>query len=528
MNSFTKPESMEIENISTHNDSIHKIFYHSLSRINFIHYLKNFTFFIVFRNCDQIDEKAEFTQQNKLSTTKMLEFKVSRFVADLVSPIVNNFHKVDHTIDSFEVQIDLTLFREDYDKEDFSISEFHSYLNDIFYNWGKLSNKTDSSKSQKHMKLVYLTLFFLGNKEYFSEIYNIDSIGTNKLNSQNVFQHLQKKQNYYAFLTRTQANPVLHNDDDNRFLHKTFYNKIYFEDEINFISRHFYSIEVDKLEIMPAEIIFDIVSNKNLCLENETQLYLFIKRMISISSDYYSLLSFVDFTYLSNDDIYDFISSFNIEYLNSSIWSRICLYSDHNHKYIPKNIHDHNKRYNQNSSFYIPFTDLSKQYMNGVTSFLANYHHGNNYDTEIIGIEASTHEGGDLYDLVSQAIGSDFYRENEKNSWILFDFKNYRINLEYYSIRSYKAEKYGHHPRNWVMEASNDKKAWKTIDERANDTSLNGSSLLSSFEIKDNANNNCSRYLRIHLTGKNWNDQFYLDISSIEFYGTLLSDQSMS
>mgnify|MGYP001085207455 CR=1 FL=1 len=52
-----------------------------------------------------------------------------------------------------------------------------------------------------------------------------------------------------------------------------------------------------------------------------------------------------------------------------------------------------------------------------------------------------------------------------KNDWICFDFTKYEVQLEHYSIKVPKIDKYGY-PKKWVIEGSKENEDWTFIDER--------------------------------------------------------------
>ncbi|OHT05646.1 F5/8 type C domain containing protein [Tritrichomonas foetus] len=158
--------------------------------------------------------------------------------------------------------------------------------------------------------------------------------------------------------------------------------------------------------------------------------------------------------------------------------------------------------------------------MNGIISYLTGLYKGNIMKQNIINIEASSCGGGNISCLVSDDVEDNFYTDDEKNAWVLFDFKTYRVRITDYSIKTYDYNKDNNHLKNWVLEVSNNKSDWEIIDTRSNDSSLNRRSVCSSFEINQPNNNNENyRFIRIRLTGKNWKNLNYLVFYSIEFYG---------
>ena len=117
-------------------------------------------------------------------------------------------------------------------------------------------------------------------------------------------------------------------------------------------------------------------------------------------------------------------------------------------------------------------------------------------------------------------LGKRFYSGREKNCSICFDFKDNRVIPTDYTIRSIAWMPNSCHPKSWVIEGSNNKLNWEIIDEKVNCPLLNGSSIVKTFSV-DNKSKKEYRFLRMRLTGANWQGKSYLALESFEIYGTL-------
>ena len=83
-----------------------------------------------------------------------------------------------------------------------------------------------------------------------------------------------------------------------------------------------------------------------------------------------------------------------------------------------------------------------------------------------------------------------FHSNNYENSWLQYDFMNRKVIPTQYSIRSRHDEgRNGHHPKNLVIEGSNDNDKWTNLDTRQNDDFLNDKSAIHTFDIKNVAEN---------------------------------------
>ena len=151
---------------------------------------------------------------------------------------------------------------------------------------------------------------------------------------------------------------------------------------------------------------------------------------------------------------------------------------------------------------------------------------GNIHDNGTIFIESKTMNSDQHHpkNLVDYNDESKFYHsQNTPGNEICFDFKDRSIQLTDYTIKSYcLGSNYGH-LKDWVIEVSNDKTNWIVIDNHSNDQTLNGSSIIASFQIQQ-PKNEFYRYVKLRQTGYSWDScgcGYYIYFSFIEFFGKL-------
>lgn len=180
----------------------------------------------------------------------------------------------------------------------------------------------------------------------------------------------------------------------------------------------------------------------------------------------------------------------------------------------PKINFDHNI---MNFNAFQPKSDV----FDGIFSFLQTY---SNIKNEI-NITASSSLGGDLYNLLQYENKENcFYTTDAPNSWICFEFKNYKIIPSNYIIRSYNSNDHWH-LKSWVIEGSNDNQSWIKLDEQQNNNFLKGAGRVHLFSISNNDfNQRKFKYIRIQQTGLNWfsSPTDNLILNSIEFYGKII------
>ena len=116
---------------------------------------------------------------------------------------------------------------------------------------------------------------------------------------------------------------------------------------------------------------------------------------------------------------------------------------------------------------------------------------------------------------------SFFKSKNEENSWLCIDFKKFRVIPKNYTIQSPNFSESGGFLKSWVIEASNDEKNWKIIDEQNNCYLMRGGNYIHNFEIM-NKNNEEFRFIRLRQTGPSFNGNSIINLKSIEFFGGLI------
>jgi hypothetical protein len=290
------------------------------------------------------------------------------------------------------------------------------------------------------------------------------------------------------------------------------------EREIEFCSFHFYELDSTAIFSMGFEIVSSIISNSLIRLKDEESLYELIVSHQSHDSRFFSLFAHIRFEYLSSDSMRSFIQTMteSFDFLTFPIWCSLC------HRLsLSVSINSSCDRFiHQNSSVICPFSPPSN--LDGIISYLTKRFGGHVMDRSIVWITASGSYSSESYPLRQIADfenRSVFATKNWVNSWICYDFKDMWIKLTHYSIRS-RCDSDSHHLRFWILEGSNDGSDWIEIDERKNDTSLNGRGAISTFSVSKESEREF-RMIRLRQTGKNSNDFDYLEVSGMEFFGVI-------
>lgn len=105
---------------------------------------------------------------------------------------------------------------------------------------------------------------------------------------------------------------------------------------------------------------------------------------------------------------------------------------------------------------------------------------------------------------------------DKKDSYICFDFLDSKIQIQSYLIRSCS----DNYLKNWILEGSNDNINWDYIDLIENDDGLKASGVRCVYLVYWNKDK-YYRYIRLKQNGLNWNDNYKMEISFMEFYGRI-------
>ena len=172
------------------------------------------------------------------------------------------------------------------------------------------------------------------------------------------------------------------------------------------------------------------------------------------------------------------------------------------------------------------FEYFGQNTFDGIINYLSNKCHGNVHQKGIVNVTASSiHNSYMPHHIVDlKNYYNYFHSQNQPNSWIQYDFIDYKVRPTAYSIRTRHDYGRGHNqPKNWCIEGSNDKINWTVLDLQSDINFLDGTNKSHTFKIaKDLDEKECYRYLRYRLTGVETQGNYKLVLSALEFFGSLI------
>ncbi|KAK8844509.1 hypothetical protein M9Y10_024374 [Tritrichomonas musculus] len=406
------------------------------------------------------------------------EFKASSVFSDILSPKISQIHKNDPTFDRYTINTT--------NRGDFS----------IFF---KLMNFNENPISKSEIPFIIEVIENLCNNSISLQI---EDEPTN-LSINNVLTNIQEHLKYPLFYTQ----------------------KV--QQEIDFISSHFYElIENQKEEIKKLDVytLKRILENDHLQLNDEDQLLKFINSIYANDNKYSFLYETVIFKNVSCDIIQEFRQIFDYNDLSGNTWISIC---DRFVEEIKFEIKD-KKRYksevrSQKGQIFLPNEHGE---FSGIINYLKSQSPNNTENVVNVTASSVSSSSCSPVNLINYQSKEQYYSQyqSDQNVWVLFDFKDHQIIPTDYTIRStnYGGKDSHYHPRNWVLEISNDNVKWDTIDKQIDCPYLNNQFVVHTFKIQHTPRKEV-RYIRLRQTGVNWyNNENYLAFDSFEVYGTLI------
>jgi hypothetical protein len=279
--------------------------------------------------------------------------------------------------------------------------------------------------------------------------------------------------------------------------------------EVDFCAVHFFELDSVKLSELNFDVLSAIVSHESLQLLNEDSLYDLIVSRISIDSRYSDLFANVRFHHLSPESMRSFIKMINdsFDILTFPIWTALCIRLAFP---VSPDLRDSRLIYQYRKD----------SPLDGIISYLTKRFGGHVMDRDIVSITASSCENTQTLPLrtVADFDSLDYFAtDNRTDSWVCWDFKNFRVKPTHYVIRT-RRKGDSCHLQSWNLEGSVDGQSWIKLDQRIDKTSLKSTGAIATFVISKSSQ---LRMIRIRQIGKNSSGNDILVINAFEIFGGL-------
>ena len=310
----------------------------------------------------------------------------------------------------------------------------------------------------------------------------------------------------------------------------------HYDELVAFVASRFHEISEATLKGLDIETAAAILSHPELHVVDEDTLYDFIRSRAEDDKSFAPLLEFVYFEYLSTDRIEDFAefaTDHLLDALNASLWSRVC------RRLINANATNGQIRSPRVSSAGSdaeieqqeqkpPGTEFSYDAfspLNGIIAHFTREYGGNVHEKGVVNVTSSSvyYSGAEANNAVDLEGESYFISKDEVDTWICYDFKQWRVAPTSYTIKTYSSGTGWHHLKSWVFEVSHDGDSWETVDRRDNNNDLNNSSVTRNFAVSSTGQEGY-RYIRLRQTGPNHHGDYWVEIASLEIFGGLSNE----
>ena len=285
--------------------------------------------------------------------------------------------------------------------------------------------------------------------------------------------------------------------------------------ESDFLAAHFCDVGFDRLAMLSSFELEQVLASSDLKLESEDQLFSVIHRLIrEKGNSYAALFRYVKFQFLQERNLKKFLGCVFPDYIES-VWDSIgeFLHEFRNSKseYLLAKL----KRYSSMRSDKRAIK-VNGDWRYGINEQLRSMGCGNPHTRELLEITASGTTLNNCHNLVDYGWHSCWCSTDESNSYVQFDFKNLRVCVRGYCLRSGNGS---NGLRSWVLESSDDGKTWDSIDER-NTEDLIGHFVAKQYKCQVKMTS-YRQYFRIRQRGKNRDGNDTLCLSELEFLGKI-------
>ena len=348
------------------------------------------------------------------------EYFCNRFQADFISTKVAELHVQDRRIDTFHVDID--------DK----YNAFELIM--------KMMDGQEVEIPDYQIQFIRQIAKLIGNEELINKFSYIDK----KIDETDVVQYIQRVEEMHEFGMDC-------------------------TEEIDFIASNFHCIDNTAMDCMDINLLHQILGSPNLVLFDESKTFEFIYRQVTkYSREYIDLFKHLVFPNLSGEDMEKFCSVVDFETeMTPELFEKIKERLSHK---TPDQSSLYTKRYDTHiinceyKGDKIPSTGIfgyfRKTYKNPIKEKI------------IITTTSGNRNSPDLM-ICSENTSNTFSLSQNPTSFLCVQFTNARVLVNGYLFACGKNSELNN-PQNWAIEGSNDGKTWHLIDQRLNNTDLEG------------------------------------------------------
>jgi hypothetical protein len=278
-----------------------------------------------------------------------------------------------------------------------------------------------------------------------------------------------------------------------------------------FIASHLMDFPATELQRLHTRILEIVLLSPALLVDSEAWLLDFVVSTVAErGEEYRPLLACVAADYLQENDLQRFLSQITIDDLTLPLWQSLCRRLVH----APPQRPPSQTRYSRLWETY----NLMGNPLDGILQHLLS-----TYGDQSFTLSASSF-GEHARRVLSLDPDSRWQSANVKDSWLVFDFRDLRVKLGAYTIKSYRAQagSSGWHLRSWRLCGSHDEAVWTVIDTKTNCDELNGPYKLGTWPVDGK---DWYRFVKLQIADLNHAGTWAMTIAGIEFFGDVMGEK---
>ncbi|KAK8860588.1 hypothetical protein M9Y10_012253 [Tritrichomonas musculus] len=397
------------------------------------------------------------------------------------------------------------------------------YYNTLIYSYLSLITEIDNEE----LKRQFYKLLFSTPRKNLAQEHDITKEEIEE--KLKIFEHIEKVFLLIEKISKQNRKNIFSQEEIKNFIEE------YLEEEyptfIRQISSKFNEIDEKIILNMNSILLNDILNSNQLKIKDEDTLlkqllnrrsYIIQNQQqeqenedeITVFDDDDFFLEKVQFEYLSESGIRQFIDEVSIHQIGDELWKSIC-----KRLVLPVNVKTKNERaLQQKESISLLYDENNK--FNGILKHLTDVSNGNIQTNKTIEIRSSKLCCGKFESIVDFGNQGGFAHIDGSPTprWLQIDFRERRVQINSYLIKS--SPEHNNYLKSWRVEIS-DGNHWEKIDEQDNATELNGKNQMKLFKVQMTKP---FRLIRIITEKPNFSCDDGFSLGKLEFYGNIIEN----
>ena len=143
----------------------------------------------------------------------------------------------------------------------------------------------------------------------------------------------------------------------------------------------------------------------------------------------------------------------------------------------------------------------------------------------LVAITGSSSDHNEPYQVADMGWDDLWFSEDKPDQWIMYDFKDSRVKITHYTLKTHKYPSNTPHIKAWAVEGSREGRVWVELDRRTMSV-LNGPNRFQTFPCRNSEGT--YRFIRLRQTAQNARCDNVLALTNFEVFGDLLVPERAS